>query len=206
MVALSPEVLLPGHGVPVVGADRVREALTSTAELLESLHEQTLAMMNAGARLDEIIHSVRAPSHLLEKPYLRPVYDDPEFIVRNTWRLYGGWYDGNPARLKPAPDAVLAAEVASLAGGVDAEQRELGEQHAHQQEQHGERHEGTSPGSLQIYPSAPSDNRSDSATAHENTPFAIVDGSSATRRRLTSARTRCTPASVGAASAASSAR
>ena len=118
MVALAPDVLLPGHGVPVIGADRVREALTSTAELLESLHEQTLAMMNAGARLDEIIHTVRAPSHLLEKPYLRPVYDDPEFIVRNTWRLYGGWYDGNPATLKPAPDAALATEVASLAGGV----------------------------------------------------------------------------------------
>ena len=118
MAARSPEVLLPGHGVPVVGEDRVREALTSTAELLESLHEQTLELMNAGARLDEIIHSVRAPSHLLDKPYLQPVYDDPEFIVRNTWRLYGGWYDGNPARLKPAPDAALATEVASLVGGV----------------------------------------------------------------------------------------
>jgi alkyl sulfatase BDS1-like metallo-beta-lactamase superfamily hydrolase len=96
----------------------VREALTDTADLLESLHEQTLALMNAGARLDEIIHTVRPPAGLLEKPYLRPVYDDPEFIVRNTWRLYGGWYDGNPATLKPAPEAVLAAEVAALAGGA----------------------------------------------------------------------------------------
>ncbi|HUP84605.1 MAG TPA: alkyl sulfatase dimerization domain-containing protein [Acidimicrobiales bacterium] len=117
MVALSPEVLLPGHGVPVVGEDRVREALSDTADLLESLHEQTLALMNAGARLDEIIHTVRPPAGLLDKPYLRPVYDDPEFIVRNTWRLYGGWYDGNPATLKPAPEAALAAEVASLVGG-----------------------------------------------------------------------------------------
>ena len=29
-------------------------------------------------------------------------------IVRNIWRLYGGWYDGNPARLKPAPDEALS--------------------------------------------------------------------------------------------------
>ncbi len=29
--------------------------------------------------------------------------------MRNVWRLYGGWYDGNPAHLKPAPDAQLAA-------------------------------------------------------------------------------------------------
>ena len=57
----GPEVLLPGHGYPVVGADRVRQALTDTAELLESLVEQTLALMNAGARLDEVIHTVARP-------------------------------------------------------------------------------------------------------------------------------------------------
>jgi alkyl sulfatase BDS1-like metallo-beta-lactamase superfamily hydrolase len=118
MAALSPAVLLPGHGVPVVGEDRVKQALLDTAALLESLHDQTVALMNAGARLDEILHTVRAPDGLLEKPYLRPVYDDPEFIVRNVWRLYGGWYDGNPAHLKPAPEAAVAAEVASLAGGA----------------------------------------------------------------------------------------
>jgi alkyl sulfatase BDS1-like metallo-beta-lactamase superfamily hydrolase len=117
MVALGPEVLLPGHGFPVIGADRVRRALTETAELLESLVDQTLSLMNAGARLDEILHTVRAPEHLLERPYLQPVYDEPEFVVRNIWRLYGGWWDGNPASLKPAPEASVAAELAALCGG-----------------------------------------------------------------------------------------
>ncbi|HWW55161.1 MAG TPA: alkyl sulfatase dimerization domain-containing protein [Acidimicrobiales bacterium] len=118
MAALGADVMLPGHGLPIVGADRIVQALTDTAELLESLHDQTLALMNQGARLDEIIHTVRAPAHLLERPYLQPVYDEPEFVVRNVWRLYGGWYDGNPAQLKPARDAALAAEVAALAGGA----------------------------------------------------------------------------------------
>jgi alkyl sulfatase BDS1-like metallo-beta-lactamase superfamily hydrolase len=118
MDALGAEVLCPGHGVPILGAARVHQALGETAELLESLHEQTVTLMNAGARLDEVLHSVRAPAHLLERPYLRPVYDEPEFIVRNLWRLYGGWYDGNPAHLKPAPEAALARELAALAGGA----------------------------------------------------------------------------------------
>jgi alkyl sulfatase BDS1-like metallo-beta-lactamase superfamily hydrolase len=118
MAQLQPEVLLPGHGFPVVGADRVQRALTDTADLLDSLVDQTLELMNAGARLDEVLHTVRAPEHLLGRPYLRPVYDEPEFVVRNIWRQYGGWYDGNPATLKPAPDAVLAAELAALAGGA----------------------------------------------------------------------------------------
>jgi alkyl sulfatase BDS1-like metallo-beta-lactamase superfamily hydrolase len=119
MAALEPDLLLPGHGWPIAGADRVRQALTDTADLLESLVDQTLAMMNGGARLDEIVHTVRAPADLLERPYLRPVYDEPEFVVRTVWRLYGGWYDGNPAHLKPAPEADLARELADLAGGAD---------------------------------------------------------------------------------------
>ena len=118
MIALEPEVLLPGHGLPIVGADRVRRALEDGAELLESLVEQTLALMNEGARLDDIVHTVRAPEHLLERPYLHAVYDEPEFVVRNVWRLYGGWYDGDPSRLKPAPPATLAREIADLAGGA----------------------------------------------------------------------------------------
>jgi alkyl sulfatase BDS1-like metallo-beta-lactamase superfamily hydrolase len=87
--------------------------------MLESLAAQTIALMNEGVRLNDILHTVRAPADLIEKPYLRPIYDDPEFIVRNVWRLYGGWYDGNPAELKPARTSALATEVATMAGGAD---------------------------------------------------------------------------------------
>ena len=119
MAALRAELLLPGHGIPIAGADRVRSALLDTAEYLESLVEQTLELMNQGACLDEIVHSVRPPERLLDKPYLQPIYDEPEFIVRNIWRLYGGWYDGNPAHLKPARDSELATVIAELAGGAE---------------------------------------------------------------------------------------
>ncbi len=118
MAALDAELLLPAHGLPIAGRERIRLVLDDMAGALESLVEQTLRLMNAGARLDEIVHSVNLPAALLEKPYLRPTYDEPEFIVHNIWRLYGGWYDGNPAHLKPAPDAELGGELAGLAGGV----------------------------------------------------------------------------------------
>ncbi len=114
------ELLLPGHGPPIIGRARVQQALEETAQLLEGLVEQTLRMMNEGARLDDIVQNVQIDEELLQRPYLRPSYDDPRFIVRNLWRLYGGWYDGNPARLSPPTDASLAAEVAALAGGAPA--------------------------------------------------------------------------------------
>jgi alkyl sulfatase BDS1-like metallo-beta-lactamase superfamily hydrolase len=117
MLRLDAEYLLPGHGLPVMGADRVHQALTDTADLLDSLVDQTLAVMNSGGRLDDAIHSVRPPAELEARPYLRPVYDEPEFVVHTVWRQYGGWWDGNPATLKPAGERALARELAELAGG-----------------------------------------------------------------------------------------
>jgi alkyl sulfatase BDS1-like metallo-beta-lactamase superfamily hydrolase len=119
MTALGAETMIPGHGLPIFGADRIRTALTDTADLLDSLEAQVLALMNAGAPLDRVLHEVKMPEHLLAKPYLRPVYDHPQFILRNIWRLYGGWYDGEPDNLLPAPRAEQAREWVSLAGGLD---------------------------------------------------------------------------------------
>ncbi len=119
MSALGAELLLAGHGLPIFGKDRINQALTDTAELLESIEGQVLALMNTGCTLDRVIHEVQYPAHLMDRPYLKGVYDDPQFLVRNVWRLYGGWYDGEPDNLLPAPRAEQAAEWVALAGGLD---------------------------------------------------------------------------------------
>ncbi|MEZ5238708.1 MAG: alkyl sulfatase dimerization domain-containing protein [Microthrixaceae bacterium] len=69
----------------------------------------------------------RAPTELAGRPYLQAIYDDPEFIVHNLWRLYGGWYDGDPSHLKAAPAGELAREIAALAGGPGALARRASE-------------------------------------------------------------------------------
>lgn len=120
MSSLEASILLPGHGFPIVGHDRVKQALESTADALLFLHDETLARMNAGMTLEEILHEVKVPARLQSLPYLQPVYDEPEFVIRNIWRLYGGWYDGNPAHLKPAPESALARELARMSGGARA--------------------------------------------------------------------------------------
>ncbi|MCP5179731.1 MAG: MBL fold metallo-hydrolase [Pseudomonadales bacterium] len=118
MAAQGAELFLPAHGLPIAGEARIRRVLEEVADALEFLVRETLLLMNDGARLTDIVNTVKLDPGILEKPYLRPMYDEPEFVIRNIWRLYGGWYDGNPANLKPAPDAALAREVAALAGGA----------------------------------------------------------------------------------------
>jgi alkyl sulfatase BDS1-like metallo-beta-lactamase superfamily hydrolase len=118
MAGLGPELIIPGHGLPIFGADRCHEALTTTAELLRTIEDQTLALMNRGLSLDEVLHGVELPEKLMQKPWLRPVYDDPRFLIRMVWRRYGGWWDGEFDQLLPAPRAAQAAEWIALAGGI----------------------------------------------------------------------------------------
>ncbi|WP_426573540.1 alkyl sulfatase dimerization domain-containing protein [Aquihabitans sp. McL0605] len=119
MMALEPELLLPAHGLAVAGVDRVATVLGDLATALEHLVADVVDAMNQGATLDEIVLSVHVDEDLIRRPWLRPIYDEPEFVVRNTYRLYGGWWDGDPAHLKPPPAASLAREIADLAGGPD---------------------------------------------------------------------------------------
>ncbi len=120
MMTYEAEWLFGAHGLPVKGADRVATVLGDLATALELLTNETLAMMNAGESLDAIVQQVTVPDDLLVKPWMQPVYNEPEFVVRNLWRLYGGWWDKNPATLKPASETAFALEMAGLAGGGDA--------------------------------------------------------------------------------------
>ncbi len=119
MIAKEPELMLPAHGLPIAGKERIARVLDEIATALEYLVKSTVDMMNAGETLNTIIHSVKVPEATLGKPYLRPLYDEPEFVVRGIWRQFGGWWDGTPSSLKPATDSSLGTELALLAGGAE---------------------------------------------------------------------------------------
>jgi glyoxylase-like metal-dependent hydrolase (beta-lactamase superfamily II) len=120
MAALSPNALCPGHGGAVVGdAKKIAHMLTETADFLDTVVARTMAAMEKGSPPHvDIVTSVDLPKS--DSPWLQPVYDDTEFLVRNVIRFYGGWWSGRPSELKPAPRAKVANEIAALAGGAKA--------------------------------------------------------------------------------------
>jgi alkyl sulfatase BDS1-like metallo-beta-lactamase superfamily hydrolase len=98
---------------------KIQRMLIETAEYLESIVEQTLAALNDGAPPHtDIVHRAKPPAS--GAPWLQPVYDEAEFIVRNVIRFYGGWWNGRPSELKPAAREALAREIARLGGGAQA--------------------------------------------------------------------------------------
>ena len=114
MAALRPLHLLPGHGPPMSGEERIQEALLTTAHLLRSIHDQVVDKMNEGKWLEDIIRELEYPN--IDYPWLRPIYDHPEYIARNVYRLYGGWYSGDPADILPAHSEDVAKELVGACG------------------------------------------------------------------------------------------
>jgi alkyl sulfatase BDS1-like metallo-beta-lactamase superfamily hydrolase len=119
MQGMGAELLIPAHGLPIAGSGRIDLVLGEVAGVLEYLVTEVLDRMNAGWRLDRILADVRVDEDVLARPWLNPIYDEPEFVVRNIWRQYGGWWDADPAHLKPSSAGALGGEVVALAGGVD---------------------------------------------------------------------------------------
>ncbi len=120
MAGGAPQALCPGHGGPVIGDPAmIVRMLTETAGFLETIVSRTLAAMEAGSPPHvDIVTGIALPTS--DSPWLQPIYDDTEFLVRNVIRFYGGWWSGRPSELKPAPRATLALEIAALCGGAIA--------------------------------------------------------------------------------------
>jgi alkyl sulfatase BDS1-like metallo-beta-lactamase superfamily hydrolase len=96
---------------------KVKRVVLESADYLDSIVRQTLAALNDGAPPHvDIVHRVKPPE--TASPWLRPVYDEAEFIVRNVIRFHGGWWSSRPSELKPAPRTALAREIAALSGGA----------------------------------------------------------------------------------------
>ena len=128
IASVGADLLLPGHGKVVQGAEVIRERCLNTAAALRAIVEQTLAGLNAGKIHEEILATIEIPPELAKNWYIDPLYDRPEFIARNVIRKYGGWWNGYSAELMAAPMPQRAAEIVKLAGGVEqlaARAREL---------------------------------------------------------------------------------
>ena len=119
MAKLECEIFIPGHGFPILGKDRIQLALKTTSEFLRSIEDQTLNLMNQGKSLNQVLHEVEIPKKLMNNPWLTPIYDDPQFLIRMIWRRYGGWWDGEYDRLLPSPRKEEANAWVELSGGIE---------------------------------------------------------------------------------------
>ncbi len=128
---LGAEILLPSHLDAIRGAGQIESGMAKIQRAVQSVHDQTVAGMNAGASLVQLMDTVSLP----EDAVLSQSHGKVSWAVKTIWEYYATWFHfdrtselyATPAEavlpeLAPAIDLEIALE--QLDGHVAAQDYE----------------------------------------------------------------------------------
>lgn len=117
VLALSPELVITGHGEPVRGADKIRADLETMHAAVSYLERETIAGMNAGKTVGELMREITLP----EAIRIGEFHGKTPWVVRAIWEENAGWFhfEDGTAALFGVPRTSVDSDIAELAG-VDA--------------------------------------------------------------------------------------
>jgi alkyl sulfatase BDS1-like metallo-beta-lactamase superfamily hydrolase len=115
VLALKPEIVLPSHGVPIVGAANVQRVLTQYRDAILYVHDATVKGMNQGKDAFTLMKEIKLPPEL----YVGEGYGAIGWSVRGIYEGYAGWFDGDPATMYATAPSQAYAEIVRVAGGAD---------------------------------------------------------------------------------------
>ena len=119
MRRLEPEHLVPMHTKPIHGKQEIAEALTNYRDAIQWVRDEVVRRANRGEDIDTIAESIKLPTHLAEKPYLRELYGQVDWSARGIYTNSLGWFDGRPDKLYPLPHNEVAKREVMLMGGPE---------------------------------------------------------------------------------------
>jgi alkyl sulfatase BDS1-like metallo-beta-lactamase superfamily hydrolase len=93
--------------------------LKAHRDVYRYIHDQTVRMINAGLRPEEIADQLTLPDSLQKNFGVRGYYGTVRHNARAVYQHYAGWFDGNPAHLDPLPREQAARRYVELAGGLE---------------------------------------------------------------------------------------
>jgi glyoxylase-like metal-dependent hydrolase (beta-lactamase superfamily II) len=114
---LGAEIVITGHGEPIVGKERIRADLDKMEAAVRYVRDYTLAGMKAGKTVHQLVHEFAFP----EDVRIGDFHGKASWAVKSIWREYSGWfhYEDGTTELYGVPRSSIDADIAELAGGVD---------------------------------------------------------------------------------------
>jgi alkyl sulfatase BDS1-like metallo-beta-lactamase superfamily hydrolase len=119
VIALDPEFLVPGHGLPIDGRETIKEVLANYRDAILHVHKIALDAVQQFKPIDVVVAQATLPPQLASLPYLEQSYGSVPYSVRSIYESYIGWFDGDPVNLFPLSRKALGAEVLAIAGSAD---------------------------------------------------------------------------------------
>jgi alkyl sulfatase BDS1-like metallo-beta-lactamase superfamily hydrolase len=113
LIALEPEIVIPSHLSPTVGAQEIKEGMTRIRDAVQYVHDETVAGMNAGKTVYELMKEIVLPPHL----DLVQNHGKVDWAVKSIWEYYMGWFHfDSTTELYPVPARDVYADLAAVAG------------------------------------------------------------------------------------------
>jgi glyoxylase-like metal-dependent hydrolase (beta-lactamase superfamily II) len=114
---LGAEILITGHGEPIVGKERIRADLDRIEAAVTYVRDYTLEGMKAGRTVHELMRDFAFPEDIR----IGDFHGKASWAVKSIWREYAGWfhYEDGTTELYGVPRSAVNADLAELAGGAD---------------------------------------------------------------------------------------
>lgn len=119
VIGLAPDILVPMHGLPLAGRERIREILSDYRDAIMCIHDLVMDAIKNNRPINETASAATLPDRLANKPYLQPYYGYIPYCVRAIYGNIMGWFDGDPLNLSPLTRKELGAEVLAISGSID---------------------------------------------------------------------------------------
>ena len=111
ILALEPEMILPSHLDPVVGGEQIARDMRKIRDAVQYVHDETVAGMNAGFSVEELMSSVVLPEDLS----LSQSHGKVSWAVKSIWEYYATWFHfDRTSELYPTSQRAILADVAEL--------------------------------------------------------------------------------------------
>lgn len=113
LIALQPEMIVPSHHGAISGRDNLAAAMTKMRDAVQYVHDETVAGMNAGKSVDELMREIELPPQL----ELTQEHGMVRWGVKSIWEYYATWFHfDSTTELYPVPAREVYAELASMTG------------------------------------------------------------------------------------------
>jgi alkyl sulfatase BDS1-like metallo-beta-lactamase superfamily hydrolase len=115
VIALKPEIVLNGHGDPIIGQADITRKLTRYRDAIQYVHDETVKGMNAGKDVYTLMQEIKLPASY----NLSELWGKVSWSVHGIYDGYAGWFDGNPSSMYEVPPSSVYPDLVKLAGGPE---------------------------------------------------------------------------------------
>ncbi len=115
VLALKPEVVLSGHGDPIVGNAEITRRFTRFRNAIQYVHDEVVKGMNSGKDVFTLMQEIKLPA----SSDMTESFGKVSWSVRGIYDGYAGWFDLNPSTMYELPPSSVYPDLVRLAGGPE---------------------------------------------------------------------------------------